>query len=270
MASKKKLTGAALAQSKVIDTSKDSRFKLSLPVNEGFADPNEVDRTRGVDYEKREAPENREAERGIGAAVLAGLFPANLSRWIAETAARKRGLPGLAADLVAILPNEKQKPTKKLDARAADVAAMLRALQRSAPAHKEGRKEEHKGGIRKALYRERIARLRLREARDVVIGVRGYWRITELSKTGYISEDATGLVSFRVFNSDPSIPVQLQEARAVLEAGGAGFIETVIASANGIVRGDKPETLQEMIQATQARASAELLRTHELRVEVSV
>lgn len=253
---KKELEGAVYAETRVRDQKADGADVYSLPVNEGFEDPNEPDQDRGVEFDPYPAMENGEAEEGITRHVLAALFPEKIALWIAQTEARKGGLPRLAADLVAMLPNPDQKPTKKSPtAREADEANMLRALQRSGPAKKAGRKEEH-GGMSKPLYRKRIALLRLTEAPHLVIGVRGWWQIDEKD-------------TYRVFHTEPRESEQKRHpsrwrgagtsdhVAAVLTAfrkDGAGFIDAVITAAN------------EYTQPYEAI----LISTHELRVEVSV
>lgn len=193
----------------------------SLPVNPGFADPNIIDRNFGVEYPN--APENRQAEQAITQQVLQDAVPGKLGPWIARAGRRKGGLPQLASDLVALKPNPAATSSKK------DIAAMLRALQRAGPPQKGDRKESH-GTIRKALYRDRIGLMRVREAKHLVIGVRGWWQFSQERK-------------FTVFNTDPG---DRREIADILANDGEGFIARVDAESK---HGD-------------------LERTHEVRVEI--
>ena len=223
---KKKLTGAALAESRVRSQGADAANVYSLPVNPDFQEPNVVDKTRGVEYPG--AAENVQAEQGIARRVLDVLMPKNVSEWIGTMARRRGGNEGLARDLVAM----KHDPNAK-----SEYKNMLRALQRAGPS--TARSESHVG-ISKKLYRERIALLRIREAKHLVIGVRGLWHIEDEEK-------------YRVFNSDPRERSHVEAAIDALRLDGAGFISAVIDIAAEYVQPYAPE----------------LLKTHELRVEVS-
>jgi hypothetical protein len=217
----KKLTGAALAQSRVHASQGEGAKIYHLPVNPGFAEPNVVDKTRGVEYPG--ASENVYAEQGIARRVIASLQPPNLESWIRGQIARRGGAGNVARALLArTTPN----------ATKAQYKAQLRKVEE----WRQGKYKKAAGG--NAL---RVGLLRLEGARHLVIGVRGLWQIDEKE-------------FFRVFNSDPRETAHVQAALDALRLDGAGFISAVIDIAN------------EYTQPYQAQ----LLNTHELRVEVNV
>lgn len=231
MASKKRLTGAALAESRVHKGKlPDSPYIVyNLPVNPGFDEPNTPDRARGVDYPG--ASENVQAEQGIARRVIKSLQPDNLEHWIRGQIARRGGAADVARSLLAMnTPNATR--------------AQYRAQLRKVEEWRQGKYKKAAGG-----NAARVGLLRLKEAKDLVIGVRGLWLLPSRTKSTEMEE------RYHVFNSDPRETAHVQAAMDALRLDGAGFISSVI------------DIVGEYVHHS---GGAELLRTHELRLEVNV
>lgn len=187
---------------------------FTLPINLGFADPNEVDKQRGV---PRGAVEVLRGERAIAAVVIGYYTPVNVRAWLARKQQEPGGLPKLAHDLVDIAPvpiTYQQRSNKHNRSREEQYEKnILRALQRSAAEKKPGRKEEHPTGIRDIDYLRRIALQELRQ-RDVLLAVRGWWKFSEQT------EDKT-------IRTDRKDPQDLAQAQRVIRDGGAGLVSHI-------------------------------------------
>ena len=194
---------------------------VGLPVNPGFADPNEIDRARGVEPD---AAEQGQAERAVAQRTLRELFPKTLRLWIYRQQRRRGGRVGLVDQLIAMKPiPARTKPLPPAALRrgltAEDVykASLLRAIERSGPAVKPGRKESH-GTLAKADYRERVALLALRES-QVVLAVNGKWAfVWEGGRREY----------YNWMYTDLSDPTELEEARAIVAHEGDGLVDYVL------------------------------------------
>lgn len=231
MASKKKLTGAALAESRVLlQKLPDSPYdNYSLAVNYDFDEPNKPDKYRGVEYP--DAPENRQAEQGMVRHVIKQLQPANLQSWIQQLVASKGGgRTGSAEAARSLLAMDTPDPTKH------QYKAMLRKV------------EEWGHGTYKTAARgnaHRVGLLRASQAKHLVAHVRGWWEFGETYPAKYTN-----------FKTDPTYPKEVNAILDALRNDGAGFIELVIQSAKDQMEHDS--------------AVPDLVQTHELRLEVNV
>lgn len=226
-ARRRRLTGAALAESNVKPQRAEGATVYSLPVNPGFGPPNIVDQARGVEYPG--AIENTQAEQGIARAVMKALQPANLQGWIRGQVKRKGGANNVARSLLAMdTPNATHRQYR----------AMLRKVE-------EWGQGKYKSAAR--ANAKRVALLRLREGKHLVIGARGVWLLPDRSNSAEEEE------RYHLFMSDPREARHVQWAIDALATDGEGFIAAVIEVVGEIVHTGEPE----------------LLRTHELRVEVS-
>lgn len=204
---KKTPTGSARVEARVKLRRLGPALGLTLPINPGYRDPNEVDRARGVDPV---APEAAQGERAIAARSLAELVPTNLRMWIFRQARRRGGTVGLVEQLLAMEPIPAGRDREHYR------KALLRSIERSGPAKKPGRKQQH-GGIAKVDYRRRIALLHLHDL-QVVLAVYGKWALVSEGR-----RDA----HYSWFYTDPSDHEELLEAREIIARGGDMFVAAV-------------------------------------------
>ena len=200
----KRLTGATLAESKVRVGRGDAVRVYTLPVNPGFADPNEPDRERGVDY--LQAIENDQAEMGIARRVMGGLLPPNLASWVRGQVKRRGGTRRLAEALVAMKHDPKHPDTE------------VRNLQRKLQEYTEEKPGKGAGKYKKlgGLNAARVGLLRLTEAKHLVVGVLGIW---------VFSHDAR----YTTVNTDPGDQDARERAIEALRSDGSGLIPLVEA-----------------------------------------
>lgn len=231
----KRLTGAALARARVRVSRPDGATIYSLPVNPGFAEPNEPDEARGVEYPG--AIENIQAEQGIARRVMGSLQPENLQNWIRGQIRRKGGANNLARQLLA----QDTPGAAELGSRDRTYRAMLRKVE-------EWREGKYKrAGGKNAV---RVGLLLLREARHVVLGVRGLWELPDRGDSAQVEE------RYMLFNTEPGEGGHATLAREVLRHDGDGFID--------LVRVAVAETVH------NAGGEVTLLQTLELRVELGL
>lgn len=232
MARSKRLSGAALAADRVRRQPADGATLYSLPVNPGFAEPNEVDEARGVEYPN--AIENIQAEQGIARRVMRSLQPANLQGWIRGQIRRKGGANYLARQLLSM----DTPGAAELGARERKYRAMIRKVEE----WREGKYRTAAGNNAK-----RIMLLQLREATRLVFGVRGLWELPDRNNSPDTEERYT------VFFTDPKEHANL--AKDALRHDGDGFIDLVRVAVAELVH--------------NAGSEVTLLQTHELRVELA-
>jgi len=218
-----------IAKKLVIVSTHGGTHLLTLPVNPGWR-PARIDCSRGVDRHSAQVTQAESAITRRALQIFATRDP--LPVWIARNAARLGGMGPLTAALLGE-PYRKKGITSVPGYR-----ALLRSLQRAAPAKKAGRKQSH-ASIKNAEYQRRIADLEggergnpyardsvvaigtLREA-NVALIVQGDWQISKQTKrckrvsTNFVSDDDSG--------SDPDLAADI---RVVLSNDGAGFVEVV-------------------------------------------
>ena len=200
----KPITPASVARRVIV---RDQGEVFTLPVNEGFGDPNTISSERGVDPDASEA---RLREQGMVLAVQRAVMPANLRAWVRSLQRRKGGNRRLAEELVAMEPDPEHEAT--------DVRNMLRKLQ-----------EWAQGKYQRAAGRNarRVARLVIAEADYTLLGVTGFWVMDD----GKVKE---GQAIYRRFNTEPEHD---DMARGILQSpDGSGFIDLVVTAANGIIK----------------------------------
>lgn len=218
-----------IAKKLVIVSSHAGTRLLTLPTNPGWR-PARIDCSRGVD---RASVQVTQAQSAIVRRALS-LFVARdpLPVWIARNAARLGGMGPLTAALLGV--SYRRKGITAVPG----YRALLRSLQRAAPATKAGRKQSH-ASIKNTSYQRAIADLEggergnpyaresvvalgaLRDA-NVALLVQGDWQISQEHKrckrvsTNFMSDDDAA--------SDPDLAADI---RVVLSNDGAGFVEVV-------------------------------------------
>ncbi len=205
------------------------RHKLQLATNPRWR-PAHVDCSRGID---RGDPQLSDGERAIVRRVLR-IFARRdpLPVWIARNAVRLGGQGKLTAALLGV-------SYQRTGMRAVPgYSALLRSIQRAAPAHKAGRKQSHTS-IKSAEYQRRISDLEGGERgnpfapdRVVAIGalgeanvaliVQGNWRIS--SETKRCKRVSTNFITDDDSSHDPDLAADI---RLVLSHDGSGFVDVV-------------------------------------------
>ena len=218
-----------VAKQLVIVSKHGGTHLLTLATNPGWR-PSRIDCSRGID---RNHTQLETAERAIVRRVLQ-LYAARdpLPVWIARNAARLGGQGKLTAALLGV------SYTKKGMRAVPGYSALLRSIQRAAPAHKVGRKQSH-ASIKSPAYQRLISDLEGGERgnpfaadRVVAIGalgeanvaliVQGDWQIS--SETKRCKRVSTNFVTDDDASGDPDLATDI---RLVLSNDGSGFVEVV-------------------------------------------
>ena len=214
-------TAAQVARRRVIVRSAGEVF--TLPVNPRFAEPNQIDERRGVDFIPGSTPEIALAEAGMAIAVQNQIFKGlSLRSWLGRQFRRRGGASRFVDELLGLEPPPAGADAHKFR------AALLRSVERAGPAKKgEGSRKQSHGSIRNIAYQRRIAHYVVATHRpELTLGVTGLWEED-------LAPPAKPVETYRGFRTDPDDEEEVTMALdALMRPDGAGFIEAVVYAAN--------------------------------------